>query len=65
MKQQAPPISGVPGVTSKKKNRKIIQNWQLYLFILPTVLYFIIFKYIPMYGIQIAFKDYVPSLVRR
>ncbi|GEM03192.1 sugar ABC transporter permease [Halolactibacillus miurensis] len=62
MKQQAPPISGVPGVTSKKKNRKIIQNWQLYLFILPTVLYFIIFKYIPMYGIQIAFKDYVPSL---
>lgn len=62
MKQQAPPISGVPGVRSKKKNRKIIQNWQLYLFILPTVLYFIIFKYIPMYGIQIAFKDYVPSL---
>ncbi|GEN55576.1 sugar ABC transporter permease [Halolactibacillus alkaliphilus] len=65
MKQQAPPISHVqdiPRVRTKKKNRKIIQNWQLYLFILPTVLYFIIFKYIPMYGIQIAFKDYVPSL---
>lgn len=45
-----------------KKNRKIIQNWQLYIFILPALLYFIIFHYVPMYGIQIAFKDYVPSL---
>lgn len=46
----------------RRKNRKIIQNWQLYLFILPAVLYFIIFKYVPMYGIQIAFKDYIPTL---
>ncbi|WP_208591930.1 ABC transporter permease [Gracilibacillus suaedae] len=45
-----------------KKNRKIIQNWQLYIFILPAFTYFIIFHYVPMYGIQIAFKDYVPSL---
>ncbi|WP_245837377.1 ABC transporter permease [Virgibacillus phasianinus] len=46
----------------KKKNRKILQNWQLYIFILPAFLYFFIFHYIPMYGIQIAFKDFVPSL---
>lgn len=46
----------------KKKNRKILQNWQLYIFILPAFLYFFIFHYIPMYGVQIAFKDFIPSL---
>ncbi len=33
-------------------------EWQLYLLILPVVIYFIIFNYLPMYGIQIAFKNY-------
>lgn len=35
--------------------------WQLYLLVLPVVLYFIIFKYWPMYGVQIAFRDFLPS----
>ncbi|MDQ0920904.1 ABC transporter permease [Paenibacillus sp. V4I5] len=30
----------------------------LYLLMLPGVLYYIIFKYVPMYGIIIAFQDY-------
>lgn len=34
------------------------KNWQLYLLILPAVIYFFIFNYLPLYGIQIAFKDY-------
>ncbi len=33
-------------------------HWQLYLLVLPAVLYFFFFNYLPMYGIQIAFKDY-------
>ena len=41
---------------------KIIKNYELYLFILPALAYFVIFHYLPMYGMQIAFKDYVPSL---
>lgn len=41
--------------------RKILTNWQLYLFLVPTILYFLVFKYGPMYGIQIAFKDFVPT----
>jgi putative aldouronate transport system permease protein len=45
----------------KKKTKKIIRNWELYLFLLPTLAYFIIFHYIPMYGVQIAFKDFLPS----
>ena len=32
--------------------------WQLHLFILPGVIYILIFAYYPMFGVQIAFKDY-------
>lgn len=34
------------------------RNWILYLMVLPVLLYFILFHYWPMYGIQLAFKDY-------
>ncbi|MEK4297801.1 ABC transporter permease subunit [Oceanobacillus sp. FSL W8-0428] len=62
-KQQTPKSRKVPAKLPKpkKKNKKILQNWQLYIFILPAFLYFFIFHYIPMYGIQIAFKDFIPS----
>ncbi|MEC0242102.1 ABC transporter permease subunit [Paenibacillus dokdonensis] len=36
-------------------------NWELYALILPVVAYFIIFHYIPMYGVQIAFKDFIAT----
>ncbi|WP_407083141.1 ABC transporter permease [Paenibacillus aurantius] len=39
----------------------IVRNWELYLFIAPAFLYFLIFCYFPMYGIQIAFKNFNPS----
>ncbi|MET3847489.1 putative aldouronate transport system permease protein [Paenibacillus sp. OAE614] len=38
-----------------------LRNWQLYLLIAPVLGYFIVFHYIPMYGVQIAFKDYIAS----
>lgn len=38
--------------------RILKRNWVCYLFILPMLIYVIIFNYIPMYGIQLAFKDY-------
>lgn len=34
------------------------RHWQLYILILPALIYFLIFCYAPMYGIQLAFKDY-------
>ncbi|WP_235960701.1 ABC transporter permease [Paenibacillus silvestris] len=40
---------------------RIKKNWELYLFIAPAFLYFLIFQYGPMYGIQIAFKNFTPS----
>lgn len=46
----------------KKKKQSFLQavksSWQLYILILPAVIYFIVFHYLPLYGIQIAFKDY-------
>lgn len=34
------------------------RDWQLYVMLLIPVIYIIVFKYIPMYGVTIAFKDY-------
>lgn len=34
------------------------KNWILYVMILPVVLYYVIFAYVPMYGITLAFKTY-------
>lgn len=34
------------------------QNWLLYVLVLPCVLYILIFHYFPLYGIQMAFKDF-------
>ncbi|MGN7493915.1 ABC transporter permease [Paenibacillus sp. SAF-054] len=38
----------------------MLRHYQLYLFVLPMIAYFIIFRYFPMYGVQIAFKDFNP-----
>jgi putative aldouronate transport system permease protein len=34
------------------------REWQIYVLLLPTILWFALFLYKPMYGLQIAFKDY-------
>lgn len=41
--------------------RSWTRNWELYLLFLPVLAYFIIFHYIPMYGVQIAFKDFIAN----
>lgn len=40
--------------------REVYKNWSLYLLVAIPVIYLIVFKYIPMYGVQIAFKRYQP-----
>ena len=42
----------------KMKLLSIRRNWLLYLFVLPAMIFYIIFHYIPIYGIQIAFQNY-------
>lgn len=34
------------------------RNWLLYLFLLPAIVYIAVFSYAPMYGLQIAFKNF-------
>jgi putative aldouronate transport system permease protein len=36
----------------------IIQDHQLYLMVMPAVIVIFIFNYIPMYGVQLAFRDF-------
>jgi len=38
--------------------RRIGRNWELYLYLLPAVVVLFLFSYMPMYGVQIAFKDF-------
>ena len=38
--------------------RRLGESWQFYLLVLPALIYVIIFCYIPMYGVQIAFRDF-------
>lgn len=59
------PETGPQREMAKKKQIKrtwmlMKRNYFLYLFLLPALLYILIFSYWPLYGIQIAFKDYLP-----
>lgn len=51
------------GPTLVKKNPvlKVLRHWQLYLLVLLPMIAVIIFHYIPLYGVQIAFRDYSPK----
>ena len=64
-------MSNSTNVSTKKQGNKageihnslvyVIQHWQLYvIFLLPALALTLIFKYIPMGGILIAFQDYNP-----
>lgn len=39
----------------------IVHNKLLYLMALPVIAYYVIFCYLPMYGVVIAFQDYMPA----
>lgn len=41
--------------------RRILRNWVLYLFVLPAFIYITVLHYVPLYGIQIAFRNYKPA----
>lgn len=45
-------------IRANKRLRRIKRNAALYLLLLLPVTYIIVFKYVPMYGAQIAFRDY-------
>lgn len=46
----------------KRWKRDIQSHWLVYLLLVPVILYYVLFHYVPMGGIIIAFKKYVPRL---
>jgi len=45
--------------------QRLVKDWQrnqgIYWMLLPVILYYLIFQYGPMYGAQIAFRDFIPT----
>lgn len=64
MKKQQQTVTGgaVLKTGFQRKLGLIGNNWELYLMIVPVILYYAIFCYWPMYGALIAFQDYKPFL---
>lgn len=59
--KKAPPAVRLRSRLGQEKRswkRSLSNYWQLYLLLIPVIANFVIFHYIPMSGIQIAFKDF-------
>jgi putative aldouronate transport system permease protein len=41
--------------------RRIKRSWQLYVFLALPIIWLLVFMYYPMYGAQIAFRDFLPG----
>ncbi len=68
-KTAVPPVAGPGGVIEIPFRDKLHILWRavwrhrwLYLIIIPSLLFFIVFKYWPLFNAQIAFKDFKPVL---
>ena len=60
---KAPRLDGMPRLSlGARLSRHLRQYWVLYLMLLPVVTYFIIYSYIPMYGVTLAFKKWNAKL---
>jgi multiple sugar transport system permease protein/putative aldouronate transport system permease protein len=44
----------------KQMRKSMRRDWQLYVLLMPPLIYLAIFKYWPMYGVQIAFRNFNP-----
>ena len=45
----------------ERLRRDMVTNWRLYVLILPALVALVLFRYAPMYGLQIAFKNFKPA----
>lgn len=60
-----PPADILPKESFRQRARSVLRlmarNKALYVFVLPAVLYLVLFNYAPLFGLQIAFRDYRPA----
>lgn len=53
---------GLAKRSALRSNLRIIRRrWQMYVMFLVPFLWVLVFNYVPMYGVQIAFKDFIAS----
>jgi putative aldouronate transport system permease protein len=52
--------SAPPARRTRTRWQRMRREWQMYVFIVPGVLFFLVFKYLPMAGNVVAFQDYSP-----
>jgi len=55
------PITSARERSFEKTRNRIKHSWQLYLMLLIPLAWLLIFQYWPMYGAQIAFRNYMPG----
>jgi putative aldouronate transport system permease protein len=64
-RSELPPFEQWQKSRASKGQRLRARLWReryIYLLLLPGVLYFLVFRYVPMFGTVLAFKDYSPFL---
>ena len=65
--REVPGAEAMSLVGSRAKNRprtlwqRVRRNWQLYVLLILPLAWLIVFRYAPMYGAQIAFRQYSPA----
>ncbi|WP_326639744.1 ABC transporter permease subunit [Nonomuraea fuscirosea] len=62
-----PPSKAAPKAKKRRADKvplrtAVLRYRWLYLMLVPGLAYFVLFKYLPMYGVTIAFQDFVPFL---
>lgn len=55
-------VIGAKKLSFKEKAENALKCWQLYAFLLPSLVILILFSYVPMYGLQLAFREYNPIM---
>lgn len=53
-----PAVPNEPVVNRTHLGRQVRRSWQLYVMLIPPTVYAILFLYWPLYGLQIAFKNF-------
>lgn len=56
---EALPASVAAKPTRGRFSKSFFKNWRLYVMLAPVIVYFLVFHYWPMYGVQLAFKDFI------
>lgn len=58
MLAEARAVTSPRGRSATRISRRILKHWEYYLLVLIPMAYIVIFKYVPMVGAQIAFRDF-------